>query len=102
MPKSKHTVEVAETLRKLIPKFLKYQEENISLIQKSLEISNYHEIARIGHIIKGASGSYGFSELTKMGNEIELAAKSQKLDLIKNLVEEYQDYLKNIKIIYKK
>lgn len=93
MPKP---VKVLKRLEKLMPKFLDHQNKNLENLELNFAAKNFHEIARIGHIIKGSAGSYGFDELTDIGNAIEMAAKNQNLNDTQSGINKYRDYIKNI------
>ncbi|HEX9934289.1 MAG TPA: response regulator, partial [bacterium] len=72
-----------DDLGKRIKKF------NEDLVQKNVD-----EVVRFGHSLKGTAGSYGFSEFSKIGGEIEKAGKEsawEKISLLQTqLVKQYQ------------
>ena len=50
--------------------------------------------------MKGHGSAYGFDFISKIGAEIEAAAKEEKLDEISGMVTQLEDYIKNLKISY--
>ncbi len=91
---------VQRRLQKLMPKFIDHQKKNAESLLKALEIKNFHEIARLGHIIKGSAGSYGFDDLTDIGNAIEFSARDQDLAKTEEEIRRYCDYVRAIKFEY--
>ncbi len=91
------TLRVLKSLENLMPKFLNHQNKNGENLEKFLQTKNFMQIARLGHVIKGSAGGYGFRELIDIGNEIELAAQDQDLASTELSISRYCDYIKNIK-----
>lgn len=91
-------IKVLRSLQPLIPKFLGYQNENLQKLKMALDSGNYVQAQTIGHIIKGASGGYGFDELSRIGKKIESAAKAQEASLLADCIREFQFHLENISI----
>lgn len=88
---------VPRRLERLMPKFLDHQKKNAENLVRSLNEKNFAEVARIGHIIKGSAGSYGFDDMTDIGNAIESAAHAQDFSRMELEVRRYCDYVKEIK-----
>lgn len=59
-------------------------------------------IQSLGHKLRGSAGSYGFTELTEIGTELEDYAKVSNKILIEKAIGNYQLYLKRLKISYRK
>ncbi|OQW46930.1 MAG: hypothetical protein A4S09_03215 [Proteobacteria bacterium SG_bin7] len=94
------TLRVLKSLEKLMPQFMIHQHKNIENLEKFLVHGNFHEIARLGHIIKGSAGGYGFSELIEIGNEVELAAQNQDHARTELSIVKYREYIMNIKFVF--
>lgn len=80
-----------------MPIFMDHQNKNIENLDKFFALRKFHEIARLGHIIKGLAGGYGFDELIEIGNELELAAQVQDLEKTKLGIERYRNFIGSIK-----
>ncbi|HDY75399.1 MAG TPA: response regulator [Candidatus Marinimicrobia bacterium] len=64
--------------------FIKELGKRINRMQESMESSNFENIQNLAHQIHGTGSTYGFSEASYIGAEIEAAAKSGDLSSIKN------------------
>ncbi|MDP9002085.1 MAG: response regulator [Myxococcota bacterium] len=61
----------------LLPKFLSHRERDVILIREALEQGDFEPISRIGHNMRGNGVSYGFPELSAIGQTIEAAATAK-------------------------
>jgi len=93
-------VYVDEDLEDLIPDFMENRYEDVTIIGELLGQGNYTEIQRIGHSMKGSGGGYGFDEITRIGKDLEIAAKNNDKSEVARLVGVLSDYLSKVKVVY--
>lgn len=93
-------VTIDKDLAELIPEFLENRRKDVSDILYALEKGDFETIRNIGHSLKGVGGGYGFDTITDMGAELEIAAKNQDSDKIREQTEELSFYLDRIDIVY--
>ena len=74
--------------------YIKHTSKELDKIK--LDSDSLDAIRTFGHNIKGSGGMYGFDEVTKIGLQIENAAKESDLDSIKLSLSELGDFLKSI------
>lgn len=89
-------VEVDEDLWELVPFFLENRQEEIQTISNALRTGNFVLIARLGHSMRGAGASYGFTSITDIGAEIETAAKKEDREGVRRAVGDLQSYLARV------
>ena len=94
-------VSVDSDLVELIPDFLQSIRDEIPRLSMLLDESNYADIQRIGHSLKGVGGGYGFQRITDLGAQIEQAARSSQHDGIELGIADLRDYLARVQIITK-
>ena len=70
----------------LLPKFLVHREHDVSAVQLALEREDFTEIARIGHNLRGNGQSYGFPEVSRLGERLEAAANGRDAHGVGELV----------------
>lgn len=92
-------VKVPGYAAELVPNFLENREKDIRKIYKSLEKGDFETIERIGHSMKGSGSVYGFDGVTELGKVIEMSAKEEKAEEIKNNVSALEDYLGRVEIV---
>jgi len=100
MTQNAYTVTVAKDLADLIPSFMNNRRKELETLRTALSASNFEELRRLGHRMKGAGSSYGFDLVSAVGKTIEDAAKSGDTDAIKSSLETYEDYLARVEIVY--
>lgn len=96
----KYRVYIDSDLEALIPQYLTNREEEVEKLKALLEAENFEEIRFIGHSLKGSGGGYGFDYLTELGAELERKAELAEKEELKSTIENLEDYLKNLEIIY--
>ena len=96
----KITIHVEITIAKLIPKFLKNMQNNITAIQKALRQSDFETIQTLGHNMKGSGGSIGFDTVSDIGKSLEQAAKNQNSEEIMKQIDILSTYLERVEIVY--
>lgn len=93
-------VEIDADIQEAIPFFLEMRKKNIADIMTALAGKDYDQIKRLGHNIKGSGGSYGFDEVSRIGQDLEKAALAQNENAMRNLTGELEDYLARVEIVY--
>ncbi|MCB9059903.1 MAG: Hpt domain-containing protein [Halobacteriovoraceae bacterium] len=91
-------VKIDRDLEPLMDLFLQKRKEDLDELLKLREKMDFENIRLAGHRIKGASGSYGFSDLGLLGKAIELSAKNKKSEDLINYISKFEEYLNNLEI----
>ena len=87
-------------LRKIIPGFLKNRQKDLNDLQSASEKKDFSKIELIGHQLMGSAGSYGFSTLSRLGKDLEIAAQNKKLDDANLIISKIEDHLNLLEIDY--
>ena len=93
---NKIVVEVEELFKDLTPQYLENRRNELPKLQAALQNGDFSLIETAGHQMKGNARSYGFSQLTDIGRELELAAQAKDSNEISILLEQIQDYLARV------
>lgn len=96
----KTTVEVAQQLESIVPRFLANCNKRISSMRDALKQRDFTNVRIIGHHLKGAGGTYGFAAITGFGARIEEAAKSGDEESIALCLDEFEAYLSSIEVVF--
>jgi len=56
-------------------------------------------IARISHDLKGTSGIFGYEEGSEIAKNLNIAAKNNEIEKIKEFIDQLSDYLKRENLI---
>jgi HPt (histidine-containing phosphotransfer) domain-containing protein len=98
MPRPRPSVRVSGELRDLVGRFLVHAGDELAQLRAAAARRDHDELRRIGHILKGAGGGYGFDEITRLGAEIERrAAHGQDVG---RLVDALGDYLQSVEVTF--
>jgi len=62
-------------LAELVELFIQEMPGRISVLESEAESSNWQQLTRTAHQLKGAAGSYGFDAITPYAARLERAAK---------------------------
>jgi HPt (histidine-containing phosphotransfer) domain-containing protein len=92
-------VRIPPILMDLIPQYLSNRRLEITTLDSALAEKNFETIQSIGHKLKGNAGSYGFYELTALGDALEKAGKEMNLDLAQNTLTTYREYIESVYVL---
>lgn len=104
MPESmseKLIVIVDSQIAALVPRFLANRAADIDKIRAALAGADFETIRVAAHGMKGAGGSYGFPEISRLGAEMEEGACQRDAAAIAALVANLQQYLGCIEVEYR-
>jgi HPt (histidine-containing phosphotransfer) domain-containing protein len=94
------SVEVDSEVRSIVPEFLENRKKDCLLISNLLGVSAFSEIRTLGHRMKGAGGSYGFDDISELGEVIEEAALGGDKKTIASATLQLSDYLERVVVLY--
>jgi HPt (histidine-containing phosphotransfer) domain-containing protein len=94
----KVVVEVERDLEDLVPVFLRAREDDLRKLLTALEGTDFATMRLVGHSMKGAAGAYGFAELARLGNAIEVAALAGDAGVVRAQAERMRDHLARLEI----
>ncbi len=70
-------LEVSSEVRSLLPSFFSARQADYSRMVSALANEEFDQIDRLGHRLKGSGGSFGFPELSTIGELLEVAARAE-------------------------
>lgn len=92
--------EVGRFLEPILPKYLALRIEDSARMSEALDSGDFATLKRLGHSMKGSGGSYDLPELSRIGAELEIAAKRVDCDECERLLAEMRAYLDGLEIVY--
>lgn len=93
-------VVVDKDLEELIPDYLANRTKELVTLKEAFEHSNFSFIQTTGHKLRGSAGSYGFSDLSEIGKELEEKSKILDGTSVRHALNQYQLYLKRVKVSF--
>ena len=93
-------VEVNSEVQSIVPEFLENRKKDCLLIKSLLEGNSFGEIRTLGHRMKGAGGSFGFDDISEIGEAIEKAAMAADKETISSSVLQLSNYLERVVVVY--
>lgn len=94
------TVTIAKDLADLIPVFMKNRQKELETLRSALAEEDFEQLRQLGHRMKGVGHSYGFAQVSEIGQRIENGARDSDHDAIDACISEYADYLSRVQVIY--
>ena len=94
------TVEIDSEVQSIIPEFIENRKKDCLRIDSLLEAAAFDEIRILGHRMKGAGGSYGFDDISVIGEAIEKSAMAGNREIIGREVMRLSDYLERVAVVY--
>jgi two-component system, sensor histidine kinase and response regulator len=90
------SVPVDEDIADLIPVFIENTLKQILQAKKAFETSDWAQLARIAHSIKGSGGSFGFPWITDQAIHLEKLVSQKERLPSEHLLQEIETYLKEV------
>jgi len=98
MSQAPASVRIPAELRELLPRFLASRRGEVAQLRAAAAGGDFDTARRIGHVLKGVGGGYGFDEITRLGGEIERrAARGEEIG---GLVEALGAYLDSVTVTF--
>jgi HPt (histidine-containing phosphotransfer) domain-containing protein len=96
----KTSVEIDTELISVVPDYLDNRRRECRLIEELLADNRFNEIQSVGHRMKGSGGSYGFDEISEIGEALETAAHDSDAETIRSAVSRLEKYLASVTVTY--
>lgn len=93
-------VEIDSEVQSIVPAFLDNRRKDCLTICCLLESEAFSEISTLGHRMKGSGGSYGFDDVSRIGEVIEKAALAADKEAIGNAILQLSSYLERVTVVY--
>ena len=97
MGKFKITIE--EALRDIMPSFIELTDQDMVALSTAVKGSDWEQIKKIAHTLKGDSGGYGFDEMSVISRELEMRSETRNIESVNeqfSLLEEYWAEVKRV------
>jgi CheY-like chemotaxis protein/HPt (histidine-containing phosphotransfer) domain-containing protein len=88
----------SSTVVALLPKFIEHRERDIVAVREAILHLDFLAIATIGHNLRGNAASYGFPELSALGENLELAANDRDIRGVDEVFERLAGCIRRIRI----
>lgn len=69
-------------------RYMERRKRDLETCRQCLEKSNFMEIEKVGHQLKGNGVTFGYSELSVIGKRLEGAAASKDIQELKQLLKD--------------
>ena len=93
-------VKVDRRLVQLFPRFIEKCRSDAAALRRAAEGSEWAAAERIGHTLLGSGGGYCLDEVSKIGREMESAARRHDASALRQLGERLEDYLARLKPVF--
>jgi HPt (histidine-containing phosphotransfer) domain-containing protein len=95
-----YKVTVAKDLEDLIPGFMRNRNKELETLKMALAAADFEQLRQLGHRMKGVGNSYGFAQVSVLGQEIEDGARSGDRASLEANIAQYRDYLSKVQIAF--
>jgi hypothetical protein len=95
-PKARVTRDIAD----LVAPFLHRRQQDIESLRVALQTEDPIRLRMLGQRMRALGEPYGFSHITTLGRQIAEASEGAEFDLIRGLIEQYDEYLRSVEIVH--
>ena len=82
----------------LVPEFMENRRADVVAFRDALRAGDYGRIRSAAHKMKGSGRGYGFSVVSRIGADLELAAHRQETEKVTDLIDELDAYLQKVHV----
>jgi HPt (histidine-containing phosphotransfer) domain-containing protein len=93
-------VAVEKDIADLIPRYMRNRRKDLTALREGFVTDNFDQLRRLGHRLQGCGGSFGFWEITALGEEIAKSAVAEDRSRIAALIDSYREYLARVEVVY--
>ena len=87
-------------MQAIVPKYLANRAKDCASLRDQATTHAFADAKRLGHNMKGTGGGYGFEDVSRLGDLIEIAAVAGDADRIRALADELAAYLARHTVVY--
>lgn len=77
----------------ILAKYHSRRKEDLDQCRKSLALNDFTMIERIGHRLKGNGVTFGYPELSKLGEDMESSARASDLAIMQASVDSLENWI---------
>lgn len=100
MQQGAYEVVVGTELADLIPGFMANRNKELHELRSALSQTDFAGLRLLGHRMKGVGASYGFTEISALGKQIEEAAKAGNAGSVGTMIDAYEHYLARVSVSF--
>jgi HPt (histidine-containing phosphotransfer) domain-containing protein len=89
-------------LEAIVPGFLENRRKDAAALDTALHGNDWKTLRLLGHRMKGDGGSYGFEEISRIGDALEQAAMRRDRADVQKQTTALADFLANVEVLYRK
>jgi CheY-like chemotaxis protein/HPt (histidine-containing phosphotransfer) domain-containing protein len=93
------SIKIPPGLEDIVPGYIASRQKEVPEMFALLATSDFARLATLGYNLKGTGGSYGFPELTRMGETVERLAKQKDGEALGSQMIELRNYLDHVQLI---
>lgn len=93
-------IEIDPDLMPVIPEYLEGRRRDCAEIKRLLVSGSMEKIKNLAHRMKGSGGSFGFDEISGIGEALELAAQASDAEAVRAAVVRLETYLARVSVVY--
>ena len=98
--REKLQVEIDQELMQIIPDYLESRRSDCAEVERLLALGDMASIQTLAHRMKGSGGSFGFDEISTIGEALERASQLSDVEEIKSAVGRLARYLAGVSVTY--
>ncbi|MCC2677918.1 MAG: Hpt protein [Pseudobdellovibrio sp.] len=88
---------IPEELKDIIPAYLERRKEDTVQLNDLMAKNDFEGIMRIAHKLKGNGASFGFDQITELGDKMNQAAKSENSEEVRKLIKDFESEVQQIR-----
>ncbi|MBA3464331.1 MAG: diguanylate cyclase [Deltaproteobacteria bacterium] len=85
-----------------IPRYLENRRTELLPVREAARVGDLAAVKAFGHKLKGSGGTFGFDDLSVLGDRLEQSAKDVNRTELLRVVDEIAWYLEHVQVVYRR
>lgn len=99
MDEEKRAIEIADPFaRHLMAQYLERREQELTALNSLLADEDFDAIELTAHKLYGSGAAYGLDEISRLGGELENAAKSRESSRVATLIVQLENFVRRLRL----
>lgn len=97
---SRRRIEIDRELEEIVGPYLVNRQKDLKLLHRAIAEGDFNVFHVLGHRMRGAARSFGFTDIEGIGERLETSGKEKNLEQAQAATHDLEVYLSDIEVIF--
>lgn len=82
-----------EVPQEMVLRYMERRKKDLETCLLCLQDQNFSELEKVGHQLKGNGVTFGYEDLSQLGNELEAAARKKDVKVLEKTLKDFSHWV---------